>query len=177
MATTFKGEILARFGWKWTSEGIIDNDKLQDSQQLLDGYCWNQGEAVWFAEDQSLADAASTTLDLRALTRDIFGSTLTVTLVDVRGILIVNAAVAADSGTLIVGDAASNEWSACFGADGDTLEVPSGSPMMLTNVRHGWDVDATNKDLKLAASGGDLTYHIAIIGATSSGASGSGSGA
>ena len=67
-------------------------------------------------------------------------------------------------GQLVVGGAASNEWSEPFGADGDKVVCPLDSPVELVNRQCVWEVDATNKNLKIAAEGGDVTYSIAIIG-------------
>lgn len=175
MADVFKGELLARIAWKWVSAGATDSNKVEHSSQVTDGFMWDQGEAVWYDESATLADAATRTLDLTSLTRTLFGDTLSLTFQDIRGLIIVNETRTTDI-RLIVGDAGSNEWSEPFGADGDTVKVEPGSPLVLANALDGWDVDATNKNLKLTASGGTVTYSIAIIGATSAGASGSGSG-
>ena len=68
---------------------------------------------------------------------------------------------------MLVGAAASDQWSEPFGADGDQIEVPPDSPVLLSNRQTGWTVDASNKNLKLSAVGGDVDYAIAIVGTTS----------
>ena len=78
-------------------------------------------------------------------------------------------------GELLVGDAAADQWSEPFIADGDQLAVPPASPLLLANTQEGWEVDASNKNLKLAASGGEVTYSITIIGTITESGSGSGS--
>ena len=170
---SFKAEVKASAGWNW-NEGAIDNDRLDYAQQLLDGNGDNQAEAVWHAESQTLLDAASTTLDLTSLARTILGDAHTVTFLTVKAVLIVNRSTS--GGELLVGGAAADEWSEPFGADGDRLVVPLDSPALLANRKDGWDVDASNKNLRLAASGGNVTYSIAIIGTTTASGSGSGSG-
>lgn len=175
MADVFKGEVVARLGWKWTADGgVVDDDKLQKAQQITDGTDANEAEAAWQPDggEQTLLNGATSTLDLTALTRALFDDTLSLTLVTVRAILITNTGT---SGTLVVGGAGTNEWSEPFGADGDLVEVPAGSPMILSNLRTGWDVDNSNKNLKLAASGGDVTYEMAIIGTINAAGSGSSS--
>lgn len=174
MTTEFKGEILARFDWQWASEGVKDFNSLFHQSAFTDGFNWNQAEAVWKKVSVELADAASVTYDLTNLTQIRFDDTQLITFVDIRAILIVNETTT--EGTLTVGAAGANEWSAMFGADGDTIKVEPLSPFMIANKLDGWDVDATNKNLKIAAAGGLTTFSIAIIGATSAGASGSGSG-
>ncbi|GAF68948.1 unnamed protein product, partial [marine sediment metagenome] len=174
-ADKFTGEVVARFGWNWLSEGVQDSDKVEHNTRLASGFNWNQAEAAWKLGSVTLADAASVIYDLSNLTQTRFGDTQVIALIDVRGIIIKNETTG--EGTLIVGDAGANEWSAMFGADGDAANVEPSSVFAISNELDGWDVDATNKNLKLTASGGECTYSIAIIGATSAGASGSGSGA
>jgi len=168
----FKAEVKAGVGWNW-SDGAVDNQRLDYAARLLDGNGDNQAEAVWHAENQTLADAASTTLDLSALTRTILGDLHTVTFLKVKALLIVNQGTS--GGQLLVGGAAADEWSAPFGADGDQIAVPLDSPLLLANRQAGWNVDQANRNLKLAASGGEVTYSIAIVGITT--AAGSSSGA
>ncbi len=169
---SFKADVKASVGWNW-NEGAVDNDRLDYAQWLLEGNGADQAEAVWHAEDQTLLDGASTTLDLTSLTRTVLGDSLTVTFLTVKALLIVSQ----DSsvGELVVGAAAADEWSEPFVADGDQLAVPPDSPCLLGNRQTGWTVDNANRNLKLAASGGDVTYSIAIVGTIT--ASGSGSGA
>lgn len=169
---SFKGEIKVSVGWNF-NDGAVDNDRLDYAAQLLDGNGDNQAEAVWHTENQTLLDAASTTLDLTALTRTVFGDTVTLTLLSVKALLIVNHST--NGAELVLGNAAADEWSEPFAAAGDQIAVPSDSPMLLAARKDGWDVDSANKNLKLAAQGGDVTYSIAIVGTTT--ASGSGSGA
>ena len=169
---SFKAQIQASVGWNW-SDGAVDNDRLDYAEQLLDGNGSNQAEAVWHEEAATLADAASTTLDLTDLTRTVLDDTHTVTFLTVKALLIVNHDTS--DGELLVGNAASDEWSEPFGADGDQARVPPDSPLLLANRPSGWNVDASNKNLKLAASSGAVDYSIAIIGTTTAAGSGSGS--
>lgn len=171
---SFKAEIMASLGWNW-NEGALDNDRLDYAKQLLEGNGDGQAEAVWHAEGQTLLDAASITLDLTSLERTILGDLNTVTFLKVKALLIVNQSTA--GGTLLVGDAAADEWSEPFGADGDQVSVPPDSPLLMANRNAGWSVDNANKNLKLAASGGAVTYGIAVVGTTTAAGSGSGSGA
>jgi len=171
---SFKADIRASAGWSW-SDGAIDNGRLGYAKQLLEGNGDNQAEAVWHAEDQVLADGESTTLDLTNLTRSVLEDLHTVTFLKVRALLLVNLSTGA--GELIVGGAGADEWSAPFTADGDQLRVPPDSPLLLANRQLGWDVDDSHKNLLLAASGGDVTYSVAVVGnLTASGSGSSGSG-
>ncbi len=175
MATTFKAEIVARLAHKWESEGVIDSAKVEQNTQLTDGFNWNEAEAAWRLGSTTLADAASVTYDLSNLTQTRFDDTQIIAFIDIRGLIIKNETT--NEGTLLLGNAGANEWSAMFGADGDIIKVEPMSVFLITNELDGWDVDATNKNLKVTASGGLATFSIEIVGATSAGASGSGSGA
>jgi len=171
---SFKTEIRASAGWNW-SDGAVDSGRLDYARQLPEGNGDNQAEAVWHAEDQVLADGESTTLDLTNLTRSVLEDLHTVTFLKVRALLLVNLSTGA--GELIVGGAGADEWSAPFTADGDQLRVPPDSPLLLANRQLGWDVDDSHKNLLLAASGGDVTYSVAVVGnLTASGSGSSGSG-
>ena len=169
---SFKGEVKASIGWNW-NDGAVDNDRLDYAEQLLDGNGENQAEAVWHSESQTLPSGESTTLDLSALSRTVLGDVNTVTFLSVKALLVVNQSTS--GGELLLGGAAADEWSEPFGADGDQVTVPLDSPLLLSNRQAGWDVDDANKNLKLAAAGGEVTYSIAIVGTTTAAGSGSGS--
>jgi hypothetical protein len=158
---TFKAELKSDLGWKWDS-GALDDSRLNYQKQLLDGNGANQADAVWHKEAVTVLSGANDTYDLTNLTRTVMGDTHSVNLLLVKAIQIV--VTSTTGGKLVVGNAASNEWSEPFGADGDTVEVPIDSCLLLSNRRCGWEVDDSNKNLKLLASGGDVTYSIAIVG-------------
>ena len=166
---TFKSELRASLGWDW-NDGAVDNDRLDHTRQLLEGNGDGQAEAVWHAANQTLLDGAAVTLDLTALHRTILGDDHVLTLLKVKALLIVNHNAA--GGSLVVGGAAANEWSAPFGAAGDQLVVPPDSPLLIGNRTAGWPVDSAHRNLKLAAAGGAVTYSIAILGTTTAAASG-----
>jgi len=169
---SFKGEIRASLGWNW-NDGAVDNDRLEYAELLLSGNGDNQAEAVWHETSQLLLSGASATLDLTDLTRSVLGDAHSVTFLTVKAVMIVSES--ASAGELLVGSAASDEWSEPFGADGDQIAVAQDSPLLMANRKNGWDVDASNKNLKLAAVGGDVTYSIAVIGTVTATQSGSGS--
>jgi hypothetical protein len=155
-------------GWNW-DDGAKDFDNLNYNKPWTSGTAFNEAEAVYKIESATILDAASVTFDLTALTRTVLGDTLNTVFVTIKAILIVNESTS--GGELVVGAAASNEWSEPFGADGDTGIVPLDSPWLWASRRCGKFVDASNKNLKLAAVGGDVTYSMAIIG-TITGATG-----
>lgn len=164
MADDFKSEFTARLGWDWTVDGGNPTDKseLKYNKSLLLGGAVNQAEAQWSETDRVILEGASETFDLTSLTRTVFSGTLTTVFQNVKGLLIVNTSTS--GGHLLVGNAAANEWVGPFGAAGDTIKVPLDSPVMVANRQCGWLVDDSNKNLKIAAVNGDVTYSITIVG-------------
>jgi len=159
---SFKAEIQAWIGWNWR-EGAVDNDRLDYTRQLLEGSGSAQADAVWHLEDQSLVDGGSTTLDLTTLQRTILGSPHSLTLTTVKGLLVVNTTTTT-AGELLVGAAGADAWWGPLGSATDRVRVPPDSALLLVNRESGWPVDANNKNLKLAASGADVNYSIALVG-------------
>jgi len=165
---TLTAKILARFAWNW-SDGATDNTKLEVDKNLSLGPEQSQAQAVWHVEDEVLLSGNSVTLDLTALVRTVLGASLTTALVGVRGILIYSSD--ASVGTLLVGASGGNEWHDPFATSGQALSIPPDGAAMVAAPLLGWPVDGSHKLLKLKASGGDVTYSIAIIGTTSSSSS------
>jgi hypothetical protein len=170
MTTNLRSTIHAELGWTWRdlagSALITNSSRLRLVQDLDDGHDENQAEAVWDAADQTLAAGGSTTFELDALEREMFGDSVYVSLLAVKAILIVNRG-AGDAGYLVVGGAAADEWHAPFGAAGDTVKVPPGGALLLSSPRDGWDVQAGANQLKIAAVGDAVLFDIAILGTTS----------
>ncbi len=176
---SFNSEIIAHLGWDW-DEGARDDDRLPYEKRLLDGHGFNQAEAIWHLEDQTLLDGASVVYSLDRLERIVLGDTLTIDLTEVMALLIVNQSTS--GGRLIVGNAPGDTWWEPFGAIDDTVEVPLDSALLLTNRRDGWFVGTSSssgaviaaglRNLQLAALGGGVTYSIAIIGTLTGSSSG-----
>ena len=170
---TFVAQLSASLGWTWDN-GAVDDDSLDYVQQLGQGNGDGQAEAVWHLEDQVLPDGTSVTLDLTALEREVLGDTNTVTLLSVKAVLL--SSDAASAGNLVVGGATIDPLSAPFGTATDEAVVAPDGLLVLGNPAAGWPVDASQRNLQLTASGGDVTYSAAIVGTLTAAASGSGSG-
>jgi hypothetical protein len=170
---TFKAQIKASLGWDW-NEGLRDNGRLEYAKGFAEGSRDNQADAVWRLEQQVLAVGQSYTYDLTALARTILGTSHAMTFTTIKALLVVNES--ADGGELLLGGAAATPWSDPFGADGDRVVVPADSAVLLSNRQSGWPVDSAGKNLQIAASAGDVTYSICIIGTLSATESSSGSG-
>ena len=156
---SFKAQVNVSLGWNW-NEGAVDNGRLDFSKIFLDAGGDSPANGIWTAKDRPLAAGSSTTHDLTALQNTILGGAHTVNFATVKAVLIVNHG----GGTLTVGGAAGNEWSAPFGSPGDQIVIPPNSPCLLCNSQTGWSVDALHRNLKVAAGGGAVTYSLAIVG-------------
>jgi hypothetical protein len=177
---SFAAQLFANLGWRW-DDGALDNGSLRTPGQngitVGQGNGDNQAEAVWHLEDQVLADTEAVEYDLSTLTRTILEDTHTVVFTRIKAILI--QLTAASVGELIVGNANSDPWQGPFGSVGDTISAHPGSPLFMANIQDGWPVSGlgassssssgdsgSDRNLRLEASGGAVTFSIAIIGET-----------
>lgn len=162
---SFTGQLKVYTGWEW-EDGAKDANNLSYVKTFADGVGVNQAEAVFHVDSEELLDSASTTYDLTNLNRQVLGDPdYNITFITIKQVVIVNEST---SGELLVGAAASNEWSEPFGDDGDQVSVRPDSPLVLASYRCGWEVDDTTKNLKIQAVGDDVTYSMAIIGTVNS---------
>jgi hypothetical protein len=170
---TFVAEVRASLSWTW-DDGAVDDDRFDSLQEFSDGNGAGQAEAVWHLEDQVLAAGESLALDLTALEREVLGDLNTIAMVTVTALLL--SSDAASVGSLAVGGAAANAWSAPFAAASDQAVVAPDGILLLSSPAAGWPVDSGDRILQLAAVGGDVTYSVVIVGTLTPQGSGSGSG-
>lgn len=167
MTTTLRGVVQAQLGWTWRDAAglnvVVNSNRLQFSRDLDNGADAYQADAVWDLVDQSLSAGSSTTFSLTALTRQLFGDTITLALAKVKAILVVNKNTSG-SGHLLLGGAAADQWYAPFGASGNTVKIMPGAALLLACPDAGWDVLAGATALKLAAVGDDAAFDMAILG-------------
>ncbi len=167
MTTTLRSKIQAELAWTWTDHvdtlPIVDSNRLRTTVDLADGNSSGQADAVWHASAQSLSAGQSVVYELDQLVQDLFGSFIEIPMNAVKAILVTNT-TSSGSGYLLVGGAASNAWEEPFGASGDRVMVPAGSPLLLANTQDGWSIPAGQTDLKIEAVTDPVTYDIVILG-------------
>jgi hypothetical protein len=170
MADTFLANIAAQLGYKGTSghgNSLTDSFQLSYYKELLLGSGIDQSEAGYFYRD-TLANGETHTFDLTNLERyDAFATSYFITFITIRALLIVSTSAGGGDGELVIGNNGANEWWAPFGAAGDTIDLPAGGVLLLSNAHCGWEVDNSNKILKVAASGGECAHDVIILGTTS----------
>ncbi len=168
MADTLSCQFKASIHWYFQESldlaFVLDAAKLEYDRSLADGTGVDQADKVWH-DARTLAAGASEDLDLNALANVIFGSTVTINLAKVKGLLIVNLATVAGE-DLIVGGAAAQPFSAWLGASGDRVRVPADSCLLATNRKSGWAVvNGVGDTLRIANVGtGPISYKIAVVG-------------
>jgi hypothetical protein len=167
MTTTLRSKIQSELAWTWTDHvdtlPVVDSNRLRAVVDVPDGSGTGEANAVWHASDNTLSNGQSTIYELDGLTQNLFGSSVQINMNTIKAILIVNKNTSG-VGFLLVGGAAANAWEEPFGAPGDQVKVPAGSPLLLTNTQDGWSIPTGQTDLKLEAAGGTVTYDIAILG-------------
>lgn len=164
MQNTSMGNTSITVNWKHIfnngadMRAVVDKLDKEVKKTITDGTGAGKAQAV-YADTRSLLTTASEDIDLRALV-STFGL---LTATKIKAILI-NPVTAATGYRLLVGGAATNAFSACFGDASDVIRVDSGSLMLLTSLIDGWTVDTTHKLLKIEnPSGGTFEYEILIL--------------
>ncbi|MDO4557479.1 MAG: hypothetical protein Q4C47_00740 [Planctomycetia bacterium] len=160
-------DVLTRIecGWTWKNTGesrqFTDTTRIRFRRDTLSPDIVQDTDVAWFLENQTLSDHGTMVYNLASLTQRIFGKEVTFTLATAKILYIFNRST---TGTLTLGETVSNPWTGPFGMAGDTLNLSPGSPFFVADFSTGWSVDPTACHLKLSASGGDITYDIAILG-------------
>jgi hypothetical protein len=171
MTTSLRSTIQVQLGWTWRDVAganvVANSNRLQLTQDLENGAGPNQADAVWDLVDASLTAGSSTTYSLDALTRELFGDSITIALANVKAVLVVNKNTTG-SGYLLLGGAATDEWYAPLGASGHTVKVMPGAALLLACPQSGWDVTTGARQLKLSAVGDNATFDVAIVGVAAS---------
>jgi hypothetical protein len=179
MTTSLRAQVSAQLGWNcrdYLGEmPVVNRNTVSLSSDLYDSGTDLSADLVWHDANVTLADAETLDLSLEALTQSLFGDTITLSFARVKALLIVHRNTTGTA-ALVVGGAPSNAWEAPMGASGDQIQAMPGSPLLLSHLRTGWEVTSTSKVLRLAASGGSVTFDIAILGTASSSSSSSSSG-
>ena len=145
------------------------------SDTLATGTGDDQSDIFWSSSSRTLADAATETFDMYDLGtlnigagagKDHLGQS--VAFADVTALFIFNNTTVANDGKLVVGaDGTSACWNSPFDGDDDgKLVIPPAGFVALFSPKDGaWAVaDSTNHLLKMAASGGEVTYDIFVVG-------------
>jgi hypothetical protein len=117
-----------------------------------------QADLQW--SDTRTVGTGGETLDLNALT-DSLGRTIN--FVKIKALLIV--ADPANSSTIVVGNAASNQFQGPFDAATDTVALPAGGILMLAAPAAGWaSTNGASDKLKVVGGAASQIYSIWILG-------------
>lgn len=168
MADALSNTIKAEFDWVFQEtldlSNVTDQARVQYNVTTADGTANSQADKIWH-DTRSILTTANDDLDLTALTTSIFGSTVTISFVEVVAILIINTNTL--TGELLeVGGSGGNEFVAWVGAAGDKVKVGPNSVFMIANVVDGYAVANGSTDILRIRNPGatTVTYKIAIVG-------------
>ena len=159
------------------------NDQFRFAQSFSSGIADQQVNRKWEQRRTVTLATVSDQLDLAGGLTDRFGNTLT--FAEIKALMVVNRGVVAgdaDDETatvtsgedILVGGVGSNAWASLFNGDVDAkVLVRSGGALLLCAPYDGYSVSPGTADILeiehngSAASGGDISYDIAIWGVQS----------
>jgi hypothetical protein len=135
---------------------IVDKTTISLSTALADGTGNDQADAYW-RDAITIAAAATTSLDLRALSRQLMGGTATDTFSKVKILAIHNKATA---GTVSVGVSVANRWTALAAG---VITLGPQSVFYVTHPGGGYATGVSDKVLAITNNGAaaaDLEIYI-----------------
>jgi hypothetical protein len=175
MAKDLKTELNFRLIWKHTdqpdstlsslSPKIVDSNTMELLDSLTDGTAQPDVARVLWHDIRVLAGSANETFDLAGGLVDVFGETLTFTII--RSFCVINRNLSTDADGILEVGAGSNPWDSWLGDGTDLVKVGPGGALFIWNPSTaGFAVTAGTADiLKVANTGaGDVEYQIAFIG-------------
>jgi len=116
-----------------------------------------------FDDQRTLAASGNEDLDLYGGLTDPAGNTLN--FATIKGIHV--RAATANGANIVIGGAASNQFSPFLGGTSQTIVLPAGAGVILVHPKAGWSVTDSSADLLRIAnsdSGDPATYDISILG-------------
>ena len=117
---------------------------------------------VIFHDRRTISAGGSEALDLAGALTDQYGAT--VTFVKIKAMIFRNANTSG-AGVLAVGGAAANQFVNWVADSSDIVNIQATGILLLTAPLAGFAVTAgTGDQLKVAASGADVTYDVVLIG-------------
>lgn len=153
--------------------GVSLGSKFTPATALTSGTAANKADIFWADRDRTVTSGNTEDIDVYDLGsldvgagagKDALGQA--VTMAEIVAVLI--ECSAASAGTLLVGGkAASTAWNSLFNGDDDAVLVvkPGGAFLVFAPTDPAYAVaDTSNHLLTMAASGGNVTYSITILG-------------
>lgn len=168
MADTLAVNLKASVDWLFKEtldlSSVADVSSLVYQAPLADGTAADLADKIWHDQMASIAAAATTALDLTALTSTIFGSSVTINFAKVKAILIVNLATVAGE-KLQIDTTVANGFTSITGGAAGKIEIGPDSACLLCNKKDGWATSGANKVLGIKNVGAAAqTPKIVIVG-------------
>ncbi|MGE3406807.1 MAG: hypothetical protein AB7I37_08340 [Pirellulales bacterium] len=172
MPTTLACELRASLAWLFQDaldlSTVSDASKLDYSQSLANGVAADQADQIWH-DQRTVAAGADDDLDLTALASSFFGGSISISLAQLKGLLLVNTSSTAGD-KLRLDSSVANACTGPFGGSASSqIEVGADSPLLLASKKDGWPVTGGSGDiLRIHNPGGNaITYKIVLVGTSS----------
>lgn len=166
--TTLASEIKASIQWLFQEPLALttvgDASQLVYDDTLASGTAADEADLIW-SDQRTLAAGANDDLDLTALARALFGSTVTIDLARVKVILIVHTSTTAGE-KLQLDSSVTNGFTGPFaGSATSKLEIGADSAALLASKKDGWATASNNKILRIHNAGAlSATYKMVVLG-------------
>lgn len=119
-------------------------------------------DSVWY-ETGVLPSGGSVKIDLQALSRVVFGETVTISLNRVMGLIVKNVNQT-DGDVFSISTTGSNPFSDIFAGEEYTVPIYPAASLGFTKPTSGWAVTGANNEIFLDDGGQGCSYEIGIIG-------------
>lgn len=171
MADTLSLWVTSIIDWEF-DEGadlatIKDWGPLEYAKKLTDGTGANQVNLIWH-DERTLAGSGNESLNLKNLTRTIYGSTVTYDFASVKVLAISNTnTVAADD--LYIDGTVASAWNTAWNTSTTSkVEIAASGALLMVNPIGSWAVDDIGNDILniVNDSTNSVTYRILIAGLT-----------
>lgn len=166
---TMTSQVKAEINWVQRTaldlSTVQDASKLSCSTDLATGTAINLADLVWH-DTRTVASGANDDLDLTAVARTIFGTSVPSPFVKVKSILIWNRSTATGE-ELVVDSSVANAFTGwCAGSITSKKQIGPNSPGLFANNCDGWAVTGGTGDiLRITNTGAaPIIYDIVIIG-------------
>ncbi|MBX3380895.1 MAG: hypothetical protein KF805_12455 [Phycisphaeraceae bacterium] len=162
---SFTGKVQALVSWALTAgSGITSAAASSSVSDLLTNFTDGTGDGKAsgvYVKSGSISASANDDIDLSGSVTNAFGTT--VAMAKIKAIAIKNKATTTGY-NLLIGGSASAAITTILGGTAPTLKIGPKGWVVLNNPFDGHVVTATTADiLRLTASGGDITYDLAIF--------------
>jgi hypothetical protein len=143
---------------------VVDSSSLQYDNTTQNGVANDQADRIW-SDRRSVNGAATDDINLTALPLTLFGESGTVSMVNIKAIMIVNLNTTAGD-QLVLKGGSQNGWAAWSYVANGQLIIDADSAVLLTAKKSGWThTDNTHNTIGILNLGANvINYQIVVVG-------------